>query len=81
MADREVPAAGWGLTTAALYDRSHRHPALRGRFVAFDAGGSVGDYRCVYVNVEPAQTAREDVAEAMRAIIGATVDQAAGTLP
>ncbi len=43
-------------------------------------GGSVGDYRCVYVNVEPAQTAREDVAEAMRAIIGATVDQAAGTL-
>ena len=31
--------------------------------------GSAGDYRCVYVNVEPAQAAREDVAEAMRAIL------------
>ena len=32
-------------------------------------GGSAGEYRCVYVNVEPAQAAREDVAEAMRAIL------------
>ena len=32
-------------------------------------GGSVGECRCVYVNVEPAQAAREDVAEAMRAIL------------
>ena len=31
--------------------------------------GSAGDYRCVYFNVEPAQAAREDVAEAMRAIL------------
>ena len=31
--------------------------------------GSAGEYRCVYVNVEPAQAAREDVAEAMRAIL------------
>lgn len=23
-------------------------------------GGTVGDYRCAYINVEPAQTARED---------------------
>ena len=28
-----------------------------------------GRYRCVYVNVEPAQTAREDVAAAMQAIL------------
>ena len=32
-------------------------------------GGSVGEYRCVYVNVEPAQAAREDVGAAMRAIL------------
>ena len=32
-------------------------------------GGSVGEYRCVYVNVESAQAAREDVGAAMRAIL------------
>ena len=32
-------------------------------------GGSVGDYRCVYVNVELAQTAREDVGQAMGSIV------------
>ena len=32
-------------------------------------GGSVGDFRCVYVNVEPAQTAREDVGRAIGAIV------------
>ena len=32
-------------------------------------GGSGGEYRCVYVNVEPAQAAREDVGAAMRAIL------------
>ena len=31
--------------------------------------GRAGAYRCVYVNVEPAQAAREDVAQAMRAIL------------
>ena len=30
---------------------------------------SVGDYRCAYVNVEPAQTAREDVGRATGAIV------------
>ena len=37
-------------------------------------GGSVGGYRCAYVNVEPAQTAREDVGRA----IGAILDGLAG---
>ena len=32
--------------------------------------GSVGSYRCIYVNVEPGQAFREDVREAMRAIVG-----------
>ncbi len=32
-------------------------------------GGSVGSYRCAYVNVEPAQTAREDVGRAIGAIL------------
>ena len=32
-------------------------------------GGRAGEFRCVYVNVEPAQAAREDVAQAMRAIL------------
>ena len=31
--------------------------------------GAEGDYRCVYVNVEAGQTAREDVGRAMRAIL------------
>ena len=33
--------------------------------------GSVGSYRCTYINVEPRQAFREDIREAMRAIIGA----------
>ena len=37
-------------------------------------GGDVGEYRCAYINVEPAQTAREDVGRAM----GATALQIAG---
>ncbi len=41
--------------------------------------GSEGEYRCVYVNVEPAQTAREDVGAAMRAIIGEMVGQSRRT--
>ena len=32
-------------------------------------GGTVGDYRCAYVNVETAQTAREDVGAAIGAIL------------
>ena len=43
-------------------------------------GGSVGDYRCVYVNVELAQTAREDVARAMRSILNGIARQARTTL-
>ena len=43
-------------------------------------GGTVGDYRCVYVNVETAQTAREDVGEAIHDILDALVDEAEVTL-
>ena len=32
--------------------------------------GGEGDYRCVYVNLESGQTAREDVGRAMRTILG-----------
>ena len=39
-----------------------------------------GDYRCVYVNVEPAQTAREDVERAMRNILNGISFQARMTL-
>ena len=42
------------------------------------AGG--GDYRCVYVNVEPAQTAREDVERGMRTILGGLGDEAISAL-
>ena len=34
-------------------------------------GGTEGDFRCVYVNVEAAQAVREDVERAMRVILGA----------
>ena len=43
-------------------------------------GGGEGDYRCVYVNVEPAQAMREDVETAMRAILGALASWARTTL-
>ena len=33
-------------------------------------GGTAGEYRCVYVNVEAGQAGREDTARAMRAILG-----------
>lgn len=42
---------------------------------------NAGDrYRCVYVNVEIAQSAREDVATAMRAIVGQCLRQSAPVL-
>ena len=39
-----------------------------------------GGYRCVYVNVEGGQTAREDVERAMRAVLGALASRARLTL-
>ena len=39
-------------------------------------GGTVGDYRCAYVNVEPAQTAREDVGRATGAILDGMAKEA-----
>ena len=39
-----------------------------------------GQYRCVYVNVEPAQTAREDVGAAMQAILSLISHEAIHTL-
>ena len=39
-----------------------------------------GAYRCVYVNVESGQSAREDVAAAMRAILSEIADEAEATL-
>ena len=43
-------------------------------------GGTVGDYRCVYFNVEAGQAAREDTARAMRAIFGKLASRARSTL-
>ncbi len=43
-------------------------------------GGSVGDYRCAYINVESAQTAREDVGRAMGAIASEIAIEARHTL-
>ena len=43
-------------------------------------GGAHGAYRCVYVNVEPGQAAREDVALAMRAILSELELEAEATL-
>ena len=42
--------------------------------------GEVGEYRCAYVNVEPAQTAREDVGRAMGAIASQIAREARYTL-
>ena len=39
-----------------------------------------GDYRCVYANVETGQSAREDVAEGMRAVLAELAFQASMTL-
>ena len=41
---------------------------------------NAGGYRCVYANVEGAQTAREDVARAMRAVLGQVAFRAQTTL-
>ncbi len=38
--------------------------------------GAEGGFRCVYVNIEVAQTAREDVGRAMHAILGELADRA-----
>ena len=38
--------------------------------------GDAGDFRCVYVNIEAAQTAREDVGRAIRTILGALASRA-----
>ena len=43
-------------------------------------GGTVGEYRCAYMNVEPAQTAREDVGRAMGAIASEIAIEARHTL-
>ncbi len=43
-------------------------------------GGSAGEYRCAYINVEPAQTAREDVGRAMGAIASQIAREAKYTL-
>ena len=43
-------------------------------------GGEVGEYRCAYVNVEPAQTAREDVGQAMGVIAAEIAREARNTL-
>ena len=43
-------------------------------------GGADGDYRCVYVNVEVGQVAREHTARAMRAILGELASWARATL-
>ena len=43
-------------------------------------GGEVGEYRCAYINVEPAQTAREEVGQAMGAIAAEIAREARNTL-
>ena len=43
-------------------------------------GGGAGDYRCVYANVELGQAARENVGEAMRAILSELAHRARTTL-
>ena len=43
-------------------------------------GGHAGDYRCAYINVETAQTAREDVGQAMGAIAAEIALEAGNTL-
>ena len=43
-------------------------------------GGSVGDYHCVYANFEPAQSARENVEQAMSAILNQLASRARSTL-
>ena len=42
--------------------------------------GAVGDYRCVYFNVQAGQAAREDTTRAMRAAFGELASRARSTL-
>ncbi len=42
--------------------------------------GEAGEYRCAYVNVEPAQAAREDVGRAMATIVARIAREARNTL-
>ena len=49
-------------------------------FALVDELNGGGAYRCVYVNVERGQSAREDVAAAMRAILNGIADEAEDTL-
>ena len=42
--------------------------------------GTAGAYRCVYANVETAQAMREDILEALRAILGQLGSRARRTL-
>ena len=42
--------------------------------------GAAGEYRCAYLNVEPAQTAREDVGRGMGAIASEIAREARNTL-
>ena len=43
-------------------------------------GGTAGDYRCVYANVEAGQAMRENVAEGMRTVLAELALQASVTL-
>ena len=45
-------------------------------FALRDQLNASGEFRCVYVNVEVGQSAREDVAAAMRAILGQLASEA-----
>ena len=45
-------------------------------FALRDQLNASGEFRCVYVNVEVGQSAREDVAAAMRAILGQMASEA-----
>ncbi len=56
-------------------------PNCRGALLVLrDLLNADGEYRCVYTNVETAQTARGGVEEAMQAILGGLGDRALSTL-
>ena len=70
-----------GLIRAKRYFALHA-PRQTGKTSALIAlrdllnSGEAGDFRCVDVNVEPAQVARDDVARGIRAILGSLADSA-----
>ena len=70
-----------GLIRAKRYFALHA-PRQTGKTSALIAlrdllnSGEAGDFRCVNVNVEPAQVARDDVARGIRAILGSLADSA-----